>query len=149
MNKIKTSILRFRATALKFTLWILGVAGFGLLMSCTKYGAPVAEYGVPYPDNTINFHGKVLSEDSLKPIPNINVKVFSEYEDTVIDVTNTAGNYSAYKYAYENQNVKLVFTDKDGDQNGKFFAKTVDVEVNFRDVNNLEHETDILLQRKP
>ena len=43
----------------------------------------------------------------------------------------------------------LVFSDKDGAQNGKFFDKTVEVDVSFRDVNNLEHQADVQLQRKP
>jgi putative lipoprotein (rSAM/lipoprotein system) len=149
MNTIKTFVLRFRANSLKYMLRLLGLSGFGLLMSCTKYGAPVAEYGVPWPDNGINFHGSVVSQDSLKPIPNIQVKVFCEWEDTVYDHTNAAGTYSAIKYAYENQKVKLKFTDNDGPQNGKFFDKAIEVDVSFRDVNNLEHQTDVQLQRKP
>jgi putative lipoprotein (rSAM/lipoprotein system) len=149
MNTIKTFLLRFRATWLKVVLQLLGLSGFGLLMSCTKYGAPVAEYGVPWPDQGINFHGSVVSQDSLKPIPNIQLKVFSEWEDTVYGHTNAAGTYTAIKYAYENQKVKLQFADKDGAQNGKFFDKAIEVEVNFRDVNNLEHQADVQLQRKP
>lgn len=149
MNTIKTFVLRFRANSLKYILRLLGLSGFGLLMSCTKYGAPVAEYGVPWPDNGINFHGKVISHDSLIPIPNIQVKVFSEYEDTATTSTNASGNYSAYKYSYENQVVKLKFADKDGLQNGEFFDKTIEVDVSFRDVNNLEHQADVQLQRKP
>lgn len=149
MNKIKTSILRFRASALKFMLWLLGLAGFGLLMSCAKYGAPMAEYGVPYSDNSIKFHGEVTSQDSLQPIPNINVKVYSEYEDTIQGSSNSSGQYSAYKYAYENQKVKLKFTDADGALNGEFLSKTIEVDVSFRDVDNLEHEANVQLQRKP
>ena len=106
-------------------------------------------YGVPTPDNIINFHGKVMSADSLKPIPGINVKVYSEYHDTVRSATNNTGDYSVDKYAVENQKVMLVFTDTDSAQNGKFFNKTVEVDVSFRDVNNMEHLTDITLQRKP
>jgi len=149
MKKINTFALRFRSGSLKFMLQLLGISGFGLLMSCTKYGAPIAEYGVPYTENNINFYGKVLSEDSLKPIPGIDIKIYSEYEDTVYGNSNTAGIYSAYKYAWENQKVKLAFSDKDGAQNGKFIDKTIDVDVSFRDVNNMEHEADVTLQRKP
>ena len=149
MAKIKISTLRFRSATLKFILWFLGMAGFSFLISCAKYGAPVAEYGVPYPDNNINFHGKVLSSDSLKPIPGIDVKIYSEWEDTVRDNTNTTGDYTVNKPSYENQKVMLVFTDKDSTQHGKFFNKTVEVDVNFRDANNQEHQTDITLDRKP
>ena len=149
MKKFNTFFLRFRASTLKFTLWLLGIAGFGLLMSCSKYGAPMAEYGVPYPDNALDFHGKVVSADSSLPVPGIQIKVYSDYEDTITASTNVAGDYSALKPAYENQKVMLVFSDKDGAQNGKFFDKTVEVDVSFRDVNNLEHQADVQLQRKP
>jgi putative lipoprotein (rSAM/lipoprotein system) len=149
MIKVNQSFLRFRAKALKYVLGLLGMGGFGLLMSCAKYGAPIAEYGVPYNDNFINFHGNVLSEDSLKPVPNIRIKIYSDYGDTLRSATNGIGDYSLHKQSYENQKVTLVFTDEDSTQNGRFFPKTVDVDVSFRDMNNLEHETDVTLQRKP
>lgn len=120
-----------------------------MLMSCTKYGSPVAEYGVPFPEDKMNFYGIVMSQDSLKPIPNILVKAYADGYDTVTTTTNQSGKYSLYKYAYENQKVKLVFTDTDSIQNGNFFNKNIEVEVSFRDVNNQEHEANIYLQRKP
>ena len=149
MKKINTFVLRFRAASLKIMLQILGLSGFVLLMSCTKYSSHSTKHDVPYTDNTINFFGKVLAEDSLNPIPGIAIKIYSEYEDTVYGYSNMAGIYSAYKYAWENQKVKLAFSDKDGAQNGKFIDKTIDVDVSFRDINNLEHEASVTLQRKP
>ena len=142
-------MLIYRSGALKFLLGLLGMGGFGLLMSCTKYGAPIAEYGAPYNENMINFHGIVKSSDSLKPISNIKIKVYSGYPDTVSTTTNTAGNYSIDKFSYLNQNLKIAFEDKDGLTNGRFLDTTIDVNVDIMDLNNLEHETDVTLQRKP
>ncbi|MEI6123901.1 MAG: radical SAM-associated putative lipoprotein [Bacteroidota bacterium] len=149
MKSFKTAVLRFRSATLKYTLLIMGLSGFSMLISCAKYGAPMAEYGTPYNENKMNFHGNVLSEDSLKPIPNIKIKIYADWLDTVYTTTNAQGNYSVLKDVYQNQLVKMVLQDADSTQNGSFLSKTVELDITFRDVNNLEHLADITLQRKP
>ncbi len=149
MYNFKRSVLRFRSATLKKTLWVMGLAGFGFLMSCNKYGEPIAEYGVPYSVNTVDFHGSVLSADSLKPIPNIKVKLYSDVDDTVYTATNAQGIYSAHKYTFENQKVKMIFYDVDSTLNGSFLSKNIEVDVSFRDINNMDHLADVSLQRKP
>jgi putative lipoprotein (rSAM/lipoprotein system) len=149
MFKIKIFTLHLKIEALKFTMWILGMAGFSFLMSCTKYGAPVAEYGVWFSYYNVNFHGRVVSQDSLKPIPNIDVKIYSEFGDTIFNKTDASGNYSASRLSYENQDISIAFSDKDSVWNGQFLSKNEDVTISFRDINNLEHQADVQLQRKP
>ena len=149
MKQIKQFMLRCRARGLKYTLWALGFAGFGVMMSCHKMPDPIAMYGAPYPDNSINFHGKASSQDSLKPIPNLKVKLYVDGFDTVYGSTNAQGDYSLYQYAYENQNVKLIFSDVDDTLNGRFVTNTTATTVSFRDVNNSEHQANVTLERKP
>jgi len=144
----KIFLLRTRAFYLKYLLKFMGLAGFSMLLSCTKYGAPVAEYGV-LADSYLNFHGTVLSEDSLKPIQNLQIKLSVIPNDTLTSYTNTQGVYSVCKPAHETQQGSLIFTDTDGAQNGSFYQKNITFEVSNADINSLEHITNISLVRKP
>ncbi|HNW70819.1 MAG TPA: radical SAM-associated putative lipoprotein [Bacteroidales bacterium] len=148
LKTIKVFLLRTRAVYLKYLLKFMGLAGFSMLLSCTKYGAPVAEYGV-IADYNLNFHGTVLSEDSLKPIKNINIKLSLTPDDTLTSNTSAQGTYSINKPAHETQQGALIFTDTDGTQNGSFYQKSITFEVTNADINNLEHITNINLVRKP
>ena len=149
LSKARKLVFKFRASYLKYLLRLLGLVGFGVLASCaSKYGPPIAEYGV-IADNYINIHGTVLSEDSLKPIGNISVKLTLQANDTLNTQTDPQGKYSIQQYAGEGQVATLIFTDTDGNQNGSFFQKNTNFEVSFRDLNNSEHQTDINLERKP
>jgi len=141
-------LLKTRASYLKYLLKFMGLAGFSMLLSCTKYGAPVAEYGV-IADYNLNFHGTVLSEDSLKPIKNINIKLTFVPNDTLTAQSDLQGNYSMHKYTHETQNGTLIFKDTDGAQNGSFYQKNITFEVSPADINTLEHKLDVNLERKP
>lgn len=150
MNKLKFFFLKFIGKALKKLLWMLGLAGFGVFTSCTEFpDDPVAMYGIPYPDNYINFKGKVMSEDSLLPISNIKIKAAIRYYDTVYAFTDNSGSFSMHQFALEDDTVKLIFSDIDSTLNGSFYSKSENIVVSFRDVNNLEHKATILLERKP
>lgn len=145
---VKVIFLKTRAFYLKYLLKFMGLAGFSMLLSCTKYGAPVAEYGV-IADTYLNFHGTVLSEDSLKPINNIRVKLSVIPNDTLTSYSNAQGLYSVCKSVHETQQCTLIFTDTDGTQNGSFYQKNITFEVSNADINSLEHITTINLVRKP
>ncbi|HNW90959.1 MAG TPA: radical SAM-associated putative lipoprotein [Bacteroidales bacterium] len=139
--------LKVKAFYLKYLLRLMGLAGFGMLVSCTKYGAPIAEYGV-LADN-VNFHGTVLSEDSLKPIKNIQVKLAFQASDTLTAQTDPQGNYSIPHYVNEGQSGALIFTDRDSTLNGSFYAKSATFVISASDISTMEHETDVLLERNP
>lgn len=141
-------IIKLRVFCLKNLLRLLGMAGFSMLVSCTKYGAPIAEYGIISSDY-LDFHGRVVSGDSLQPIQNIKVKLSFQPDDTLTTRTDIDGNYSIHHYAGQGQTGTLVFTDTDSIQNGSFYQKNVMAEVSFRDMNNLEHEANVELKRKP
>jgi hypothetical protein len=131
-------------------LQILGLCGAGFLCSCTKYGSPVAEYGVPYPDNQIRFYGNIQSEDSLKNLPGITVRIVnSGAGDSLETTTNVQGQYALYYYSYEGEILKLKVLDTDSAANLGYFKNEVfDIEINSRDVNNSEHQMDVFLEKK-
>ncbi len=139
--------LKVKACYLKYLLRLMGMAGFGMLASCTKYGAPIAEYGV-LADN-VNFHGTVLSQDSLKPIKNIQVKLAFQASDTLTAQTDQQGNYGIPHYVNEGQSGTLIFTDKDSTQNGSFYSKSATFVISVSDINNMDHQTDVQLEREP
>lgn len=147
--KVRILSFRFRAFYLKYLLRLLGLLSFGMLVSCAvKYGVPIAEYGV-IAGNYVDIHGTVLSEDSLKPIRDINVKLTLQPNDTLYAQTNPQGTYSIHQYVNEGQHVTLIFTDTDSNQNGSFFQKNINFEVSINNLISLEHKEDITLERKP
>lgn len=139
--------LRFKACYLKYLLRLMGMAGFSMLVSSCKYGSPIAEYGV-IADN-VSFHGTVLSQDSLKPIKNINVKLTVQPDDTLTAQTDQQGNYSIPHYVNEGQTGTLIFTDKDSTLNGSFYMKSATFVISVSDISHMEHETDVQLEREP
>lgn len=149
-NKIKNLRLKFYKRFWRMLPAIAGFAGAGLLAACNSGNGPVAMYGVPVPDmDEVKFFGKVFSEDSLKPIPGIEIKLHVHPSDTIKTYSSAGGTYQASQFVYDRQSVRLIATDKDGPQHGKFEQKSLDVEVNFRDLNNGERYQDIFLKRKP
>lgn len=147
MKNRKFHILKIRAAFIKNCLRILSIAGFGFLVSCVKHDEPMAMYGVISSD--FEFRGVVSDALDQHPIPGIQVKITSGPYDTTFSATNQAGTYYAYRYGtYENQNLKLIFTDIDSAQNGAYETKTVDVVLNFRDMNNSERKENIKLTPK-
>ena len=148
LTDFRIKYLRLKAYYLKYLLKLMGLAGFSMLLSCTKYGSPVVEYGI-IADDYVDFLGTVVSEDSLKPVSNINVKLAFQPYDTLTAFTDQQGKYSIHHYAYNGETGTLIFTDTDSSQNGFFYKKNKTFEVSFRDMNNLEHETDVQLERKP
>jgi len=148
LTDFRIKYLRLKAYYLKYLLKLMGLAGFSMLLSCTKYGSPVVEYGI-IADDYVDFLGTVVSEDSLKPVNNINVKLTFQPYDTLTAFTDQQGKYSIHHYAYNGETGTLIFTDTDSSLNGFFYKKNKTFEVSFRDMNNLEHITDVQLERKP
>jgi putative lipoprotein (rSAM/lipoprotein system) len=147
MNCFKKKTARLQAGFYICILQILGICGAGIFTSC-KYGDPVAEYGTPYPGNEIRFYGTVSSQDSLKNIPGITVRLVKD-SDSSQTVTNNQGEFGLYFWAYDGDKMKIKVYDTDSAANeGYFKNKTVDVEISSRDVNNFERKVDVLLEKK-
>ncbi len=106
------------------------------------YGAPAEEY------NEIEFFGKVISADSLKPIPAVRVTLIDQYyHDSIYTTTNSAGEYTLYKTATTDKNFTIRFKINNPSQSGgNFKTRKIDFTVNFRDVNNKEKQinTDLI-----
>jgi len=148
MKNKRIFFLKVHARLLKNFIRLLGLAGFGFLISCDKNNGPVAMYGVI--SSEFEFKGVVTGALTHNAIPGIEVKITPGANDTTVAHTSPAGTYGAFRYeAYENQNFKLIFTDTDSTLNGKYQQKTVDVTINFRDYNNLEHEENVELSPIP
>jgi hypothetical protein len=153
MKSKKQSITRLKSRFYIRLLQALALCGFGFLSSCIKNGGDdqiVALYGVTPGDGSVRFYGSVKSADSLKAIPGLTVRlVSSDGWDSLQTTTNTQGQYLLYYYTYEGDILKLKVFDKDSTLNGGYFKdKLVNVTVSGRDVNNMEHNTDVLLQKK-
>lgn len=148
MKKFSGFWIRSRGKFYLRLLQILGFASAGFLVSCVKYGAPEPMYGVV--ENTIHFSGKVQSADSLKNIPGLRIRLVPESKwDSVTTTTAADGSYSVYLYAEEGETLQLKVMDKDSSMNvGDFQDQTLDLEISSRDFNNLEKETNVLLNKK-
>lgn len=148
MKKLAVNVTRTRGRFYLRLLQLLGFAGAGFLVSCVKYGTPEPMYGVV--ENTLHFYGKVQSADSLKNIPGIQLILVPENQwDSATNVTHADGTYSFYYYAYEGDHLQLKLVDTDSTANvGYFENKTIDLEISGRDYNNMEKETNVLLDKK-
>jgi hypothetical protein len=148
MLRVKNITARCKSSVYLRILQFIGVCGAGFFMAC-KYGSPVPDYGVRVDD--INFHGNIKSEDSLKNIPGLTVRLVNtgSWGDSLETHTNNSGEYSIQHAAMEGDQFKLKVFDTDSTANeGNFKNKTVPVEISGRDVNNLEHQTDVLMEKK-
>ncbi len=144
----KIFFLKVQASLLKNFVRLLSLVGFGFLISCEKNPGPAAMYGIL--SNEFEFKGKVTDALTQQAVPGITVKITPGANDTTMAQTNPSGTYFAFRYdTYETQNFKLIFTDTDSTLNGKYQQKTVDVTINFRDYNNLEHEENMELTPIP
>lgn len=148
MKTNKILFLKARASFLKNLIRLLSLAGFSFLVSCEKNPGPIAMYGIITSD--FEFRGTVTDQATHNPIPGINIKITPNNNDTTIVVTNQSGGYNAFRYdTFEGQNIKMIFTDADSTLNGKYATKTVDVVLNFRDINNSELKEDVELTPIP
>jgi hypothetical protein len=150
MSRLKKHTARMQSQFYIRILQIMGIFGAGFLAACVKYGTPVPEYGVPYGEqNEIRFYGNVKSEDSLKNIPGITIRLVDEYGyDSITVTTGSTGDYVLYDYAWEYDKFKLKAIDTDSAANlGLFENKTLNIEISGRDYNNAEKKVDILLNK--
>ena len=148
MKKLAVNLIRTRGRFYLRLLQWLGFASAGFLVSCVKYGTPEPMYGVV--ENTMKFYGKVQSADSLKNITGIQLVVVPDHQwDSATTVTHSDGTYSFYYYAYEGDHLQLKLVDTDSTANGGDFEnKTIDLDISGRDYNNMEKETNVLLDKK-
>jgi putative lipoprotein (rSAM/lipoprotein system) len=137
----------FKTRMWKFGLKLLGFASVSMYISCTKYGAPVPEYGIP--TNDIIFKGMVSSADSLKPIQNIQVKINNVYGNSVSGVSDNLGNYTLVENVNISDSVTLEFKDVDGSNHGSFKDTIIGNKISENDFNTGMHTENIQLNRKP
>lgn len=137
----------FKTRVWKIGLKLLGFASVSMYISCTKYGAPVPEYGIP--TNDIIFKGMVSSADSLKPIQNIQVKITSVYGNYVSGVSDNLGNYTLIENVNISDSVTLEYKDVDGSNHGSFKDTVVGKKITETDFNSGTHTENIQLIRKP
>jgi hypothetical protein len=150
---IRRKVTRLHAKFYIRIFQILGLCGFGFLVSCIKNNdGPVPMYGaIPmYGTPSIKFYGTIKSEDSLKNIPGLTVRlVINDGLDSLKTITNDQGQYELYEYSYEGDVLKLKVLDTDSTANlGNFKNNTLDIEVSGRDVNNMERQVDVLMNKK-
>lgn len=124
MEKISTSIL-------KSVNWLL--AGLLVLLGFPACGPETDMYGSPYSKFTIK--GKVTNESNV-PIPQIQIRSpYGEgvpYVDTLY--TDSKGKFSySFEGFYRSENVPLLLSDIDGEQNGGSYAPD-SVSVSFKGV---------------
>jgi hypothetical protein len=147
MKLFRKKVFKLQSKFYMRILQLMGIMGAGFLVGCFKYGAPVAEYGVEV--NGIHFYGDIKSEDSLKNIPGLTVKlVFEEGWDSLVTTTNATGHFELSHYAYEGDHITMKVIDNDSLANiGYFENKTIDVEISGRDYSNAEKELNVLLKK--
>lgn len=121
---MKTSILKRLNGLISFLLSVLGFGAACSLSGC-EYGTPAVEYGTPYA--TFKIQGKVTSEATSKPIPNI--RVVMGYDTTW---TDESGNYQISNTTFpEDQTFLVEFKDIDGAMDGEY--QPLDTIVKFID----------------
>jgi hypothetical protein len=150
MKRAGMNLRRFKSRFYIRFLQLLALCGFGFLASCVKDNNNfVVMYGVE-PTDGVRFYGTIRSEDSLKNIPGLRIRLINNGAwDSTQTTTDAQGQYSVFLYAYEGDILKLKIFDIDSAANAGYFKdKVVDVEVNSRDVNNSERNVDVLLQKK-
>ena len=98
---------------------ILGVFGIGTLTSC--YGVYEDEF-----DIYGNVKGKV--DGTEKTIEGIEVSLYKRSDSSKINDTKTDKDGYYNFLALEDASYKLVFKDVDGEKNGSFKQKEVDIE---------------------
>ncbi len=149
-------------TLKKIISLILGLLGIGTLTSC--YGVvPVMMYGTPsnYDGSLFSLSGKVKGDinkdgEIKEPVKYIEISIkaknnpsddetnqndeyFDLYETTKTDEN---GNFSIYwEYKDSIKDYKITFKDIDGQENGSFKDKSIDVQFTDEDILNY-HEYD-------
>lgn len=106
-------MLPLRLSLLKLLMRMLGFGSLGLLMACTKYGAP--EDMAP-----MDIEGSVVSKDSAKAIPGIKIEVLNSYGN-VTSLSDVNGLFSIHAdIDVYNQTLLLSIKDIDGSNNRSF-----------------------------
>lgn len=113
--------------------------GFG---GCSDEKSNWVEYGTPYA--TFKIKGKVVSEETRAPVKGIQVKVKGvvyPLKGEVADVyTDDKGEFIASGSTIGAQEIDLdiIFSDVDGEENGSFSGRTVDLKISEEDYKNKE-----------
>ena len=117
------NLLMFKSNFYKNLLKVFGIGAVCFIFE--------ACYGVRSDDfrETIVFRGSVMSEDSLKKIPNLDVKLVLDSSDEYSTVTSKIGNYELVDIPNYYYDYKLTITDNDSTLNGGHF-ETFDTTFN-------------------
>jgi putative lipoprotein (rSAM/lipoprotein system) len=127
-------------------LKVLGVCSACFVFEAC-YGSPRNE--VP-PEYNLSLKGKVISEDSAKPIQNIKVVI----SNSANSANYTANTSSAGEYTYnaivndKNLNWTIKASDIDDTINGRFNDNETTFVVSEREFNISQRNTDLKLKRK-
>ena len=121
------NIIILKRSLLKKILNFMGVCSTGLMVYCTKYGAPEAPV---YP---MHLNGTVKSTNNEVAIEGIEVFVHNSSSD-YIAYTDSQGVFSLLNYFYETDNfAHLEFRDLDGDINGSYQSKDTIINISSKE----------------
>lgn len=112
MNTIMNTITTIAMS--RFLKMICALAVVSSALSCSK------DYGEGTPYMLFEIHGKVVDVDG-NPIEGIYVSSGM----TEVEVTNMNGNFTYFGRSVPSSTASLTFEDKDGEENGGDFQKTV------------------------
>lgn len=115
----------------RFCRWALPFLGVSTVISCDNvfqspdmYGTQVAEYGVPVMEYMVK--GKVTDAESGQPVKGIEV---TSEESYVQVYTTENGEFTCEGMTFPDGAVSLTFKDVDGEENGLYEQKQIEVPV--------------------
>ena len=122
---------------------------FGLCSACfvfeACYGAPRNE---AEPIENFKYNGNVISQDSLKPIPNVKVEIKTGSLENPVIYTNSSGYYEKVVAQVSGYKHTIIITDTDGANNGNFYDADSTFYLNSTDINNKNKFCNIQMKRK-
>ena len=122
-------LLIFRRTILMRLMRFSSLCSAGLIASCAmKYGVPEEEPVL------LNFNGTVKSNVTQTEILGIQVEILG-YNQLDITKSDSMGAFSVNAEIMESSfSAELLFTDIDGDSNGRFQSKDTVIQLNSSEI---------------
>ena len=115
----------------RFCRWALPFFGVSAVVSCDNvfntpdmYGTQVAEYGVPIMEYVVK--GKVTDAETGAPVKGIEVV---PEEANVLVYTSENGEFACEGATFPDGKVTITFKDIDGEENGVYATKEIEVPV--------------------
>lgn len=123
---------------------------FGLCSACFVFEAC---YGVPRNEaepviENFKYSGYAISNDLLKPIPNVKVEIKNGNLENLIVYTNSDGYYEKVVSQVSNYRHTITLTDTDGVNNGDFYNTDSSFYLNSNNINNKNIICNIEMKRK-